>query len=191
LERDMTSGAKEAIREALIWIGTAFAGLAVIYFYHDISALLRVSPGGQQAFAQRQEAQATGFAAHVNGFDREIRLNADGRGHFVVEAAINERPVTMIADTGATLVMLTYEDAERLGLSPRRLDFSRRASTANGTAKVAPLTLAKLRVADIVLRDVPAAVAEPGALGVNLLGMSFLGRLKRFEMRGDELLLAQ
>jgi aspartyl protease family protein len=48
-----------------------------------------------------------------------------------------------------------------------------------------------LRVADITLRDVPAAIAEPGALGANLLGMSFLGRLKRFEMQGDELLLVQ
>jgi aspartyl protease family protein len=97
----------------------------------------------------------------------------------------------MVADTGATLVVLTYEDAERLGLRPRSLDFSGRASTANGTAKVAPVKLAKLRIADIVLRDVSAAVAEPRALGVNLLGMSFLARLKRFEMQGDELLLVQ
>jgi aspartyl protease family protein len=186
----MTSGAKEALREASIWLGAAVACLAAIYFYHDLVVLFR-APAGMAT--QRQEARLTGHAAHprVNGFAREIRLDADASGHFAVDAAINERPVRMIADTGATLVMLTYEDAERLGLRPRSLNFSGRASTANGTARVAPVTLARLRVADIMLRDVPAAVAERGALVVNLLGMSFLARLKRFEMRGDELLLVQ
>jgi aspartyl protease family protein len=109
----------------------------------------------------------------------------------VLEASINDRPVTVMADMGASLVVLSYEDAARAGLAPRSLDFSGLVQTANGTARVAPLTLAKVRVADITLRDVPAAVAERGALPVNLLGMSFLGRLKRFEMRGQELVLEQ
>jgi aspartyl protease family protein len=41
------------------------------------------------------------------------------------------------------------------------------------------------------VRNVQAAVAEEGALDVNLLGMSFLGRLKSFNMRGNELILIQ
>ena len=44
---------------------------------------------------------------------------------------------------------------------------------------------------DIVVRNVPAAVAEKGALDTNLLGMSFLGRLKSFQMQGRELVLVQ
>ena len=101
------------------------------------------------------------------------------------EAAINDRPATFMADTGATLVVLTYEDAARLGLSPHSLDFTRLAETANGTARVAPVTLDRIRVDDITVRDVPAMVAERGALGTNLLGMSFLGRLKSFQMHGS------
>jgi aspartyl protease family protein len=88
-------------------------------------------------------------------------------------------------------VVLTYEDAQRLGLSPRNLDFSARVSTANGISRVAPVTLDRVRVEDIVVRDVPAAVAESGALAVNLLGMSFLGRLSRFELAGSELILTE
>jgi clan AA aspartic protease (TIGR02281 family) len=90
-----------------------------------------------------------------------------------------------MADTGATVVALTYEDAERLGLSPRSLDFSSLVQTANGIARVAPVKLDRVRIDDIMLRDVPAIVAERGALATNLLGMSFLGRLKSFQMQGE------
>ena len=51
--------------------------------------------------------------------------------------------------------------------------------------------LDRVRVDDIVVRDVAAAVAEKGALDTNLLGMSFLGRLKSFQMQGSELVLVQ
>ena len=64
-------------------------------------------------------------------------------------------------------------------------------STANGIAKVAPVVLSRVRVGSITVRNVQAAVAEEGALDVNLLGMSFLGRLKSFNMRGNELILIQ
>ncbi len=112
-----------------------------------------------------------------------MRLKADQRGHFVFGAAINDRPATFMADTGATLVVLTYEDAARLGLSPQGLDFSGRVETANGVSRVAPVTLDRVRVEDITVRDVPALVAERGALATNLLGMSFLGRLRASRCR--------
>jgi aspartyl protease family protein len=59
-----------------------------------------------------------------------VRLKADERGHFVLDVSDNDRPATFTADTGATLMVLTYEDAERLGLSsspasPRRRTASR------------------------------------------------------------------
>jgi len=85
--------------------------------------------------------------------------------------------------------VLAYEETERLGLAPRSLDFSGLVQTANGTARVTPLTLAAVRVADIALGDVPGA--ERGALDVNLPGMSFLSRLKSFQMSGRELVLVQ
>ena len=63
--------------------------------------------------------------------------------------------------------------------------------TANGTSYVAPVTLDRIRVEDITIRNVPAAVAAEGALGTNLLGMSFLGRLKSFQIQRGELVLMQ
>jgi aspartyl protease family protein len=96
-----------------------------------------------------------------------------------------------MADTGATLVVLTFEDAERLALSPASLDFTGLAQTANGVSRIAPVTLDRVRVDGITLYDIQAAVAERGALSGNLLGMSFLSKLSSFEMKGDELVLAQ
>jgi aspartyl protease family protein len=56
-------------------------------------------------------------------------------------------------------VALTYEDAEQMGLAPRSLDFSAHAQTASGVARVAPITLDRVRVDDIIVRDVPAVGA--------------------------------
>ena len=95
------------------------------------------------------------------------------------------------ADTGATMMALTYEDAKKVGLTPHSLDFSARVDTANGIARVAPVTLARVRVGDITIRNVRAAVAERGALTTNLLGMSFLGRLRSFQIQDGELILIQ
>jgi aspartyl protease family protein len=62
-------------------------------------------------------------------------------------------------------------------------------STANGVARVAPVTLDRITIGDITVRDVPAAVAEPGRLRTSLLGMTFLNKLSRFDMRSGVLVL--
>lgn len=56
---------------------------------------------------------------------------------------------------------------------------------------MAPVSLDRVRVEDITIRNVPAAVAEKGALGTRLLGMSFLSRLKNFQIQQGELVLTQ
>lgn len=182
----MSSAAKHVLHEALVWGAVALLGGALLYYFDDIRSAL-----GPGADTMRPVAARQGSETKSAGFGGEVRLKADGRGHFVFEAAINDRPATFMADTGATLVVLTYEDAARLGLSPHSLDFSGLAETANGVSRVAPVTLDRVRVDDITVRDVPAVVAERGALGTNLLGMSFLGRLKSFQMQGSELILVQ
>jgi aspartyl protease family protein len=182
----MGSASKHALHEALVWAAIILGGFATFYYFDDLQALLGPEPGAALSRAEREESPAKPQSSA-----REVRLNADARGHFVIDAAVNDRPASFVADTGATLVVLTYEDAARLGLSPHRLDFSGLAQTANGVSRLAPVTLDRLRVKDITVRDVPAAVAEKGALANNLLGMSFRGRLKSFQMQGSELILVQ
>jgi len=182
----MSSAAKHVLHEAFVWGAVALGGFALFYFFDDLKQAFGPSAGSAPSIAER--AEGNGGSA---GFAREVRLKADARGHFVFAAAVNDRPASFMADTGATLVVLTYDDAARLGLSPQGLDFSGRVETANGVSRVAPVTLDRVRVEDITVRDVPALVAEKGALATNLLGMSFLGRLKSFQMQGSELVLTQ
>lgn len=183
----MSPSAKHASREASLWATAALGALALVYFFDDMrSAVVPAIDGVRQEISmlEARDAKRPGFA-------REVRLKADGRGHFVLDASVNDRAASFMADTGATLVALTYEDAERLGLAPRSLDFSAQVQTGNGVARVARVTFDRVRVDDIIVRNVPAMVAERGALGTNLLGMSFLGRLKSFQMQGDELVLTE
>ena len=182
----MSSASKHVLQEAALWGAVALTGFGLFYFFDDIRAALGPAADTATAIVARQES-----AAKPASFAREVRLKADPRGHFIFDAAINDRPASFMADTGATLVVLTYEDAARVGLSPHSLDFSGYAQTANGVSRVAPVILDRVRIDDIVVRNVPAAVAEKGALDTNLLGMSFLGRLKSFQMQGRELVLVQ
>ena len=57
--------------------------------------------------------------------------------------------------------------------------------TANGEGRAAPVTLDTVEVGDIIVRDVPALVIPDKALSVNLLGMSFLSRVKWVHERGQ------
>ena len=53
---------------------------------------------------------------------------------------------------------------QRAGVYVRDSDYTQRVSTANGLARVAPVMLDRVSIGDITVRNVPAAVTEPGKL---------------------------
>lgn len=122
---------------------------------------------------------------------RSTELVAQRNGHFFAEAEINGRSVAVMVDTGASMVALTYEDARRAGVVPRDSDFTQRANTANGIAKYAPIDIDRLSIDGVEVRNVRAAVMEEGKLETTLLGMSFLSKLGRVEMRSGRLVLEE
>jgi aspartyl protease family protein len=184
----MQSGVRYLVREAFTWTLVICLGFFGAFYYDDIVAHLNPTKAAlQQAYAKRGTQTDNAGAS----FESSVRVIADGNGHFAIDAFINDRPITLMADTGATFVTLTYEDARNAGIPPADLDFTGRTHTANGVAKVAPVTLRRIRAGSIIIPEVQAVVAEQGRLSVSLLGMSFLGALTRFEMRGRELVLVQ
>jgi aspartyl protease family protein len=185
----LRSATKHMLLEAMQWAALALGIVAFVYFFDDLRAVFR--PDGLPTLAQVLRDRPADSKEKGAGFDREVRLRADANGHFVFKAAVNGHLANFVADTGATYVVITYDDAERLGLSPQTLDFSAPVQTANGVTHVAPVTLDRVRVDDITVRNVPAAVAEKGALATNLLGMSFLRQLNSFHIEGNELVLIQ
>jgi aspartyl protease family protein len=124
-------------------------------------------------------------------YGRQVALRADPRGHFLTEATVNGRTIEMMVDTGATVVALTSESARRLGLFLSASDYTIPMSTANGVVMAAPVTLSEIRIGGISVRNVTATVMPGKVLGVNLLGMSFLQRLSKFELAGGKLVLVQ
>ena len=125
--------------EAIQWGALALGIIAVVYFFDDLRAVL--GPGNSlPPIAEVMRDSPPETEADDPGFDRTVKLRADASGHFVSKAAVNERLANFVADTGATYVVITYEDARRLGLSPQSLDFSAPVQTANGVTRVAPVT---------------------------------------------------
>jgi len=110
-------------------------------------------------------------------------------GHYFADTLVDGSPITMMVDTGATTVALSYEDAERAGLNPQSLSFSSIVMTANGPAASAYVTVPRISVGGIERTNVRAGVAERGKLDQSLLGMNFLGTLSSVAFSGDELKL--
>jgi len=110
-------------------------------------------------------------------------------GAFSLRAKINGVNAPMIIDTGASSVVLTYETARAAGLPLEVLVYDIDIETASGRSKAARLTLDRLAVGNLVQRSVPALVVPHGTMKTNLLGMSFLDRLKRWEVSSDRLML--
>jgi aspartyl protease family protein len=111
--------------------------------------------------------------------------------HFSIDGHVNNQSTSFVLDTGASAVVLTHDTAQRLGLLAGENSYTQTVSTANGLTKVAPIRIDELRISSIVLQDVKASVARPGELDINLLGMSFLSRLKGYAVEDDELTLRQ
>ena len=115
-------------------------------------------------------------------------VEADPSGHYVIDAMVNGAPVTFLVDTGASEIVLTLDDARRIGLEPRTLAFTQRFSTANGEVRGAPVVLREIRIGQFRLLDVSASVNE-APLPLSLLGMSFLEQLNGYEVDRGRLIL--
>ncbi|MCE4223895.1 TIGR02281 family clan AA aspartic protease [Methylobacterium sp. C25] len=118
-----------------------------------------------------------------------IALHADRSGHFTTSALVNGRTVSMLVDTGATSCAFREEEAESLGIRLAPGDFTQVVGTANGTVRVAPVRIRLLQIGPVAVRDVEAVVIPRGRLNANLLGMSFLSRLREFNVAGTRITL--
>lgn len=179
LGRLVLTGGWRAAHYVITWCAVA-VGLVAAYAEQDLLQ--------DRMAALRAQTMPTMSVATVG---IEEKLDRGWDGHYRAEAEVNGRPVELMIDTGASMVVLPFEEVARLGIDPAMLDYSMPVSTANGRTTVAPIVLKEVRVGEIVVRDVNAAVAHPGRLQTGLLGMSFLDRLTETSFRGRKLFLRQ
>lgn len=117
-----------------------------------------------------------------------VALPRSQDGHYWVTGEVGDRRIRFLVDTGATTVSLTPQDARALGVDPDHLAYRYEVSTADGHARAAKVRLTSLSVGGATLKDVDALVIEKG-LPTSLLGMTYLGRLSRFEAGPEGLVL--
>ncbi len=169
----------EALKAAGIWV-LAFAVLIGAYSFGPELGSLK---------DRLMVALVPGTLVSVgNGDDKRFMALRGADDHFHLDGSIDGKPVSFMVDTGASIVAMDRATARSVGIDPSRLRFSQKVMTANGLASAAPVTLATVKVGDIVRHDVQAAVTD-GDFGTTLLGMSFLNTLTSFDFRGERLIL--
>jgi aspartyl protease family protein len=188
-----TSGSRQAAAMAAGWLFAAGCTAVSIAYFSEIKATAQNLMGAHVPTATRVAVGERDVHVKSDSVSasagRTVELKAGAYGHFHARAEINGQPISVMVDTGASIVALSFEDARAIGLYVRDSDFTHRVSTANGFARIAPVTIDRITIGDIMVRDVSGAVMEAGKLGTTLLGMSFLSRLQRVDIRSGMLVL--
>ncbi|MBB3354177.1 TIGR02281 family clan AA aspartic protease [Rhizobium lentis] len=169
----------ETMRQMMIWLVIILA-LVTVYLYRQEAIGV-----GNRVLAGLIPGRAVVVATSEGG--AEIILHKLLNGHFEADVNVNGRTVEMLVDTGSSMVALSHEDAERIGIDLTGLTYSMTVMTANGRSRAAPITLDQVAIGPIVRNNVAASVAEDGRLDQSLLGMSFLETLGSLQMQTDEL----
>ncbi|MEX1250577.1 MAG: TIGR02281 family clan AA aspartic protease [Hyphomonas sp.] len=121
---------------------------------------------------------------------RAAFIDRENDGHFWARADVSGTQVKFMVDTGASIVALTYFDAQRLGLKPEELDFDSEIRTAGGITYGAPVVLSSIRIGKVKVENVNAVILRT-ELEQSLLGMSFLGELNSYEVRQGQMIIRQ
>ncbi len=158
-------------QQAVAWVLIFLGVIAAVGLWDDIRQTVRP----RQSIAQ-------------NGNTVELPRAPDG--HYYVTLMINGVAVDFLVDTGASQVVLTQNDAARVGLKPGDLAFTGRAMTANGEVRTAPVRLETADLGQVSDSNIRAWVNQ-GDLEQSLLGMSYLQRWSKIEITGQALVLTR
>ncbi|MFT3857950.1 MAG: TIGR02281 family clan AA aspartic protease [Aquabacterium sp.] len=110
----------------------------------------------------------------------QIVLAAGPGGHFVTQGSINGRATQFMVDTGATSIAMGADEARRMGIPFERGERFY-GSTANGNVVAYKVMLTSVRIQDVEVHNVEAAVLPQGMPYI-LLGNTFLSR---FQMKRE------
>jgi aspartyl protease family protein len=167
---------RETVRNIAIWVGVGAVLLVGLSYRDEIETV---------ALRVRSEL-VPGYP--LSAGEHEMVLTESSGGHFFVIGEVNGLRVRFLIDTGASDTVLSPSDAANLGIDVDALDFSRVYQTANGLGRGAPYTLETLSVGPISVLSMPVSINEAD-MDSSLLGMTFLRRLRSFEIQGRRLIL--
>jgi aspartyl protease family protein len=171
----------------------------LIAFAGGIAALALVVPEFASRYLDRQAETAASpqtsasaartTASYASG--KGVVLEADRSGHFIGSFRFNGRSEKGLVDTGASRIAINVTTARRFGIAVGSLSFDARAQTANGIVEAAHVSLDRVEIGGISVRNVEAMVLPDKALSGVLIGMSFLSRLSSYRVEAGALRLVK
>lgn len=160
---------KGQIKNALVWF-LIFIGATLVY--------------GQWENFQRLIDPARAIV----GAENKIIIRRSEDSHFYVNILVNNRPIKFLIDTGATNIVLSKADAQKIGINVEDLNFTGLLYTANGVTRTARIRLNEMVLGPFAQRNMTAMVNE-GELWSSLLGMDFLNQFSEVSIRNNEITL--
>ncbi len=166
----------EMITNILLWVGV-FAVIIIGYSYRfEISSI-----------ANRVMGEVSPQSANVSSDGSSASFRRSRNGSFLLNVRVENVKLKMIFDTGASVVVLSHEDAKSIGIKVNNLTYDVRVQTANGISMASTVVLNDIAVGDIERQNIKAFIAKEDALNTSLLGMSFLQTLSSYSVTGDKL----
>jgi aspartyl protease family protein len=161
----------KTLQQALIWVFIFMGVIAVVGLWEDIRTT--TAPYGRMTTT-----------------DNSIIVPRARDGHYYLQLLVNGKPVDFLVDTGASQIVLSQEDAARIGLKPDDLNYFGRALTANGEVRTAPAKLDNVVLGPFQDRELTAWVNEE-QMDQSLLGMEYLQRFGSFTIQNGQMILAR
>ena len=179
----------------LVLLGAAIGGSAIVAGRSNMGkmaqqaaiwALIFVGVIGAYGLWEDISKDVNPRQAIINDSTVAVPRGTDGHYHLTLQ--IDGAAVEFVVDTGASQMVLSQQDAMRIGIDPAALNYSGSANTANGVVRTAPVMLSEVNLGGITDRNIPAVV-NGGAMDASLLGMTYLGLYDRIEISNGELVL--
>ena len=181
----------------LVYLGlllTAVVGWGLVEYRGRLGQALRVwlawamiFIGLMAGYGLWNDVKNSGFARQTIGEAGELIVPRSPDGHYYLTLTINGTDISFVADTGATNMVLSPDDAAAVGIKVQDLNFMHSAETANGTVDIARTRLDSVILGPFADRDVTAWV-NGAAMEGSLLGMDYLGMFE-IQISGDKMVL--
>lgn len=142
-----------------------------------------------KAISGEASAVNTVAAAQYNSYGTEMVIMADSSGHYVLDAEVDQENIRFMIDTGASITVLSYDDAKKLGYEPRRMKPDVQVNTGGGMVEMVRVNLSGIEAGQIRVSNVEALIAPDNGMRQSVLGMNFLRSLRSYSVESGKMTL--
>ncbi|MEL6682615.1 MAG: TIGR02281 family clan AA aspartic protease [Pseudomonadota bacterium] len=181
----------------LVLLGAAIAGSAIVAGRRNMGKMAQqaaiwalIFVGVIGAYGLWDDISGDVAARQTVVDEGQVTVPRSPDGHYYLTLDVNDVPIRFVVDTGASQVVLSQDDARKVGIDPTSLNYFGSAQTANGVVRTASVDIETVALGPMRDRNV-RAVVNGGMMDDSLLGMTYLGLFDRIEIFNGELILSR